>query len=469
MEYHDVKQDNEWKIVQVNLIKRRTSMDNLFRNELKKYEGYEGLIWLVCKKFKNAITYFDVINWLENFKPEEYDAALNILKNFTFFGDLDIIEAFNDEFTNILEDLNEKSDIYIISVGKYGKSGSAMIYFLNKTDAYKNKMLIKGSCGDILNHQFKIITNTEELVNEVNDDSGNNKVVVMIDDFFGTGNSVIDFYYGRTSVKRKVSLINLHEEFNKLSRYPQVKFLSVAAMSRAVENIKKEIPRSDLYCKYIFNRAFEINGSPFGYRPKMRSVRQLCYSYGEGLYKQGPLGYKNTQSLIAFSYGAPNNTLPIIWAEKQNWYPIYPRFYKHKMEKAKKFRKETAFYLSFAQSIGVKNIDKFLSGRRNLGWKKITFVQKTDFLTFGLLRLLRKRKSRIVICQLLGISLSEYEEIINGAKQKGMLNNQGDLTKVGDMLYFEVVKEIKKIKKTSKVDREKQPIVYLPDSFEGKT
>lgn len=82
---------------------------------------------------------------------------------------------------------------------------------------------------------------------------------------------------------------------------------------------------------------------------------------------------------------------------------------------------------------------------------------------------MRKRKSRIVICQLLGISLSEYEEIINGAKQKGMLNNQGDLTKVGDMLYFEVVKEIKKIKKTSKVDREKQPIVYLPDSFEGKT
>jgi len=405
---------------------------------------------------------------LKNFEQDHYEIALNVLKYINFFDDFDVIEALNNGFRRIIENLTQQSEIYILSIGNYGKSGSAMMYFLHKTDAFKYKNRIQSTLGHVLNHSYNIVNRSKELIELINKSHSNNKVVIMIDDFFGTGDSVIDFYYGLKNGRRQTSLIDFHSKFQKLPVYPDIKFLSVVAMSSAVEKITRKIHVSTVCCGNVFHKAFDTKkGSVFGYRGKSVPLRKVIYTYGEQIYNAGPLGYKNSQSLVVFSYGAPNNTLPIIWSE-QDWQPIFPRFYKHKMEKAKQFRRNTAHHLSLGLAIGIKNIDRFQTGKRDLGWKKFNFVKKTDFLLFSLIKLLRKQRSRIVICQTLGILSDEYDELINKAKQMGILDTNEDLTKEGYMLYYEVVKQIEKIKKISRAS-DKQPVMYVPNSFEGNT
>ena len=42
--------------------------------------------------------------------------------------------------------------------------------------------------------------------------------------------------------------------------------------------------------------------------------------------KNDALGYNNAQALIAFEYNTPNNTLPIIWADDNQWNSLFKRY-----------------------------------------------------------------------------------------------------------------------------------------------
>lgn len=54
---------------------------------------------------------------------------------------------------------------------------------------------------------------------------------------------------------------------------------------------------------------------------------KMCKGYGERLFSNHPLGYKDGQYLFGFFYNTPDNTLPIIWSNN-NWNPIFPRYQK---------------------------------------------------------------------------------------------------------------------------------------------
>ena len=41
--------------------------------------------------------------------------------------------------------------------------------------------------------------------------------------------------------------------------------------------------------------------------------------------KKDALGYDDSEMLIAFEYNTPNNCLPIIWGESDNWSPLFKR------------------------------------------------------------------------------------------------------------------------------------------------
>ena len=41
--------------------------------------------------------------------------------------------------------------------------------------------------------------------------------------------------------------------------------------------------------------------------------------------KKDALGYNDSEMLIAFEYNTPNNCLPIIWVESNDWIPLFKR------------------------------------------------------------------------------------------------------------------------------------------------
>jgi hypothetical protein len=138
-----------------------------------------------------------------------------------------------------------------------------------------------------------------------------------------------------------------------VSFYPRWDFL-ICASNQLINHLDKiNIP--------IFGNIrfpiFQKRGSIFGYPPKALAMREFCFKYGDLLFslknyenkktKLHPLGFENSQCLIGFEHSIPNNTLPIIWADKEYtknstkkfWQPIFPRYGDLKIDELKLIKK----------------------------------------------------------------------------------------------------------------------------------
>ena len=119
----------------------------------------------------------------------------------------------------------------------------------------------------------------------------------------------------------------------------------------------------------------------------MLTVREFCYKYGINLFrkydyknkidKPHPLGFLNSQSLIIFAHSVPNNTVPIIWSQKNKWHPLFPRQGKGKISKLISYRDETMLWLSIARKIGFIKEDDSAKGIffNNMNYKLMAVVR----------------------------------------------------------------------------------------------
>ena len=58
-------------------------------------------------------------------------------------------------------------------------------------------------------------------------------------------------------------------------------------------------------------------------------IRDFAYEimkgYGERIAPSMPLGFDDGQYAIAFRHNTPNNSLPIFWSDRNDWFPIMKR------------------------------------------------------------------------------------------------------------------------------------------------
>ena len=80
------------------------------------------------------------------------------------------------------------------------------------------------------------------------------------------------------------------------------------------------------------DQAFNAHSRLFQNTSERRRLQKLAEKYGARLFPEHPLGYGNTQAMIAWQHTghAPNNSLPIIWAGPRNeakiaWKPMFER------------------------------------------------------------------------------------------------------------------------------------------------
>ena len=149
------------------------------------------------------------------------------------------------------------------------------------------------------------------------------QVLLFIDDFIGTGRSAqkqlaaLDGNYG-TIIRERGIHVFLHV---------------LIAFENAIVALEREIQRLDM--GYLRLRASEILtdqdrcfGSASTVFPdqEMRlRAEQVALDFGKRLQERHPLGHDDSQCLIVFDSSCPNNTLPILWAEKGGWVPLFPR------------------------------------------------------------------------------------------------------------------------------------------------
>lgn len=400
---------------------------------------YQDIIEAACVRFSNAISPLDVVAWLDNFDKADWKKALIVLNNFEFFAINDIIREFNCGLKEITE-LHPKDNIYLIPLGKVGKSGAAMMYYLKKTPAFS------------FNKKIKIIGNEDfaALPEKCN--------IVIVDDFAGTGNSIIDFYNGMKSC--------LPENHNLYAL--TVVYTESAKYNLNYENIKI------IGCERI--PVFSTRGSVFGYYPKMKAIREFCFKYGDKLYpeeryrnkesEQHPLGFLNSQTLIGFEHSIPNNTLPIIWADckigdkEEHWIPLFPRRGNLLIEKSKAFRQSQIYWISLMFKLGL-NKNLFQDEER---------YNKDTFQLVSMIYLKKRHKSTLYICQALGINLSEYESIIEKGIEKSLFDSEEKITAQAIRLFEEMQKKSKYQKEV--IDEKlmiAEEIIYIPKKFRGSS
>ena len=413
---------------------------------------------ILSRRLKNTVTPMGILNWLNNFEKEETEIAIDFLKRFTVYTSNEIEEIFHEKLNLVFRKLQKSECMIVHPIGTFGKSGSMMSYLLKKTNIYK-----------INSERIKLCPNSILLKNY---DKTTHKTLVLIDDFIGSGKSVIDYW---------------NSDLNEIrDYYENIFFIGIAGMELGINNIEPLfddiiIPKSNIYKK-----AFSSDASFFGYR-NQHQHREIAYKYGCKLTKprrlkskkfkyDNALGFENSQSLVGFFYGCPNNTLPIFWQDSNSdfkWASLLPRFSQDKISKAKDFRKSISFELSLLQEFGTDRLQReFVTYEVIRGKKIFESVNHIDFSLYAILKLTREGYNDFNICQKLGILHSDYLEYLKLGKRKGIFNSKYEISLKGLELYSDAKKCIKNsfaFKFENKNDFNDNQINYIPKTFNGKS
>lgn len=411
-------------------------------------------IQLFCRKFKNAVTYFDILNWLNNFEPQDKDSMLCILKLFRYYDEINLFEGFEKCIKDLFSRIGEKRKIVFQAVSEYGKSSTAMMpYFKKSLEKIEHNHEIKFSAHK---HDFKRFAKELKKTQPI--------VLVMLDDFFGSGEQLIKYY--KTYIGSQCT---------RNSICTDLFFMSFICTCMAKTKIEKTYPSSTVISSEMESRMFFTKNDVLGSRSNIKKISKLCndYALNRDLFsifdketkvtKHFPMGYENSQSFIAFSYGTPNNTLPIIWSDKNNWFPLFPRFVDTRIDRAKKERKEIAMLLGLAITMGISNFSKFDENNPD-----IKYIGKENFQLFALLTFKVKRKNKLIICKLLGIMEQDYSELVEEAKKENFLDEDGNITLHGFNSFKKIHKNLSTAITKDKPYMKAQNL-YMPSSFRGKT
>ena len=145
--------------------------------------------------------------------------------------------------------------------------------------------------------------------------------LVLIDDFSGTGRTIVD------GLKRELAVLKSLNQNGV-----RIIVIALAGFDSALGQVQNFIEENGLDAKVYFcdpfgdeHRAFSETSRAFPTPPERERAREIAEDKGVQLDNKQPLGYGDTQSLVVFSDSCPNNTLPILWADKKGWTPIFPR------------------------------------------------------------------------------------------------------------------------------------------------
>ena len=267
----------------------------------------------------SPITTTHVRAWLDQFEYNtEQKLMFNLLKNIRFYDLPKIKEAFRSLHSTVQESIAQKGgvrsadrrdrrdDILLSNFGSLAQSGSsyARIY-ANENKIYVDNAVSFDKISDVLEEKSHI------------------KAIVFVDDIIASGNSAV------------YSLNTLNEICGELLEKQEVKIFISAICGldhigiENLENAIKNVPfEAEVIVSYLLierDQCFSPVSEVFGSSDERERAKRIVLEYGRSLIRKYPLGYKNSQLLVAFHDNCPNNTLPILWCESRKWIPLFKR------------------------------------------------------------------------------------------------------------------------------------------------
>ncbi len=242
--------------------------------------------------FKN-----EYINWINQFPSEYHDYILALTKNIKYYTKKSSNKALSEMHSILLsQGITENDTVYTFLKSRDGISNSSNDYWTE----YKilngiNRNLCYEDISAINNRQWEKIKN-----------------IVFIDDFVGTGNSIISFLdeLNLDFMNKNVFIISVHMMFeaqNRLKEYCDSKHFNIINISSYIQK------------KAFSSGIFEDN--------EFVKTKILDLSSQLGITGNDKLGYGESESLVSFFNNTPNNTIAFFWKTTRFLVPILPRVF----------------------------------------------------------------------------------------------------------------------------------------------
>ena len=195
--------------------------------------------------------------------------------------------------------------VFRCDVGSAGESGDAMLYqfrLANGLDARRyNDIFVSRS------ELFRRTLLPEDDPKRLGDDA----VVVLLDDFTGTGKQVCDAWNDPQT------------SFGALLAGVGKVYLIVVAASRAARTkIADETSLTLVPVHHLDDRDNVFSTSCHHFTPRERT--KLLH-YGRIADNVNPKGFGECGLLVVFQHRAPNNTVPILHGDHSRWLGLFPR------------------------------------------------------------------------------------------------------------------------------------------------
>jgi hypothetical protein len=260
--------------------------------------------------YRSPINNVTIQNWLEQFAPADRDLAARILDVVEFYDQAQIYAAYRralEALPGWHRTASARTGTWRFAAmsGSTGESGDAMLYHFrvaNQLDAkLQNELFVSRS--DLFRQPSLPEGDPQKL--------GQDDVVVLLDDFSGTGTQVCKAWNDpQTSFGALLAGVG------------KVYLIVVAASKAARDKISDEtsirlVPAHDIYES---DNVFSEKCRHFTSRDHARIVH-----YGEIADKRIPKGFGDCGYVVVFQHRAPNNSIPILHADHRKWTALFPR------------------------------------------------------------------------------------------------------------------------------------------------
>jgi hypothetical protein len=257
--------------------------------------------WLaVFAGYRNPVTQVLIELWLGCFSPGDRDLAARVLDAVHFIGYQQIQNCFRQilaSFQNIGWHSNQRRRrgrwFFVPFSGSVGESGDRMVHEFRTANSMSRK-------------QFDyLFIHRSELVSKR---LGPEDTVVLIDDFSGTGKQVTDSW---------------REIFQELlAGGPRVILVLVAATTAAIQRIRDKTDIEIRCCTRLYNsdNIFDAECDHFT-DAERATLLDYCRRADENI----PKGFGECGLVVVLVHRCPNNTIPILHANHDDWVGLFPR------------------------------------------------------------------------------------------------------------------------------------------------
>ncbi len=221
--------------------------------------------------------------------------------------------ATNQGFPTELDNRRWVRNWFVTHADSNGKSGSATVKHYRSVNKISEQW-----CGS-----------PEKVIGVMHGLNLDKAVIVSVDDFVGTGCSAVD------GLRRNVLPV-LDAQF-PLWRGKALLIYAVVVGYEAGLGYIEEQMGSDVtvVCTRRLtesDKAFAPNSALFASTDERLRAKRIAETVGVALEKKQPLGYEDSQSLVVLHDNVPNNTLPILYKDKEGsvyrgkpWKALFPR------------------------------------------------------------------------------------------------------------------------------------------------